>query len=170
MGVELVRRTTDKLTAIAPVKLVIIPGNHDETKAYYMGRELVAWYHNCPNVTVDNGENLRKYHQYGKNMIGLTHGYHEKYGKLDSLMAYEKPDMWASSTHREWHLGDKHHKVDMLLKTEECDGGVVVRILRSLAPPSVWEYNKAYVSSLKAAEGFLWHRDKGVIAQFTATE
>ena len=46
--------------------------------------------------------------------------------------------------------------------------GVVVRILRSLAPPSVWEYDKTFVGSLKAAEAFLWSVDNGLIAQFTA--
>lgn len=170
LGVTFVRSMIDKLTPLAPVKVMVIPGNHDETKSYYMGREISAWYHACPNVSVDNAECLRKYHQFGKNLIGLTHGYHEKFGKLDSLMAYEQPKMWAESIHREWHLGDRHHKADMLLKTDELDNGVVVRILRSIAPPSVWEYNKAYVGALKAAEGFLWHKDRGVIAQFTATE
>ena len=82
-------------------------------------------------------------------------------------MAYEVPDMWANSRHREWHLGDKHHKVDMEIKTEELENGVVIRILRSLATPSIWEFDKGLVGSLKAGEAFVWHKENGVIAQFT---
>lgn len=167
-GKDFLVRAIDKMTVIAPVDVLVIPGNHDETKMFYLGSVLDAWYHANSNVRVNNEPKLRKYYAYGQNLIGLTHGYWEKWGKLDSLMAYEQPKMWAESCHREWHLGDRHHKVDMLLKTEELENGVVVRILRSLTPPSAWEYNKAFVGSLKAGEGFLWDKAQGVIAQFTA--
>lgn len=170
LGQEFTIRTIDKLTPIAPVDVVVVPGNHDETKMFYLGGVLEAWYHNNPDVTVDNSTKLRKYYAFEKNLIGLTHGYHEKYGELPSLMAYEQPQLWANSLNREWHLGDKHHKKDILFKTEELRNGVVVRILRSIASPSVWEDNKGFVGSLKAAEGFLWHPEHGVIAQFTARE
>jgi hypothetical protein len=117
---------------------------------------------------VDNRPIGRKYYPYGNVLLGLAHGYYEKDVKLDSLMAYEKPDLWARSIYREWHLGDKHHKKDTIIKTDELENGVIVRILRSLAPPSVWEYDKGFVGSQKAAEGFLWHKEHGLKAQFTA--
>jgi hypothetical protein len=85
-------------------------------------------------------------------------------------MAYEVPQMWASSKNREWHLGDKHHKVDMVMKTEEKENGVVIRILRSLAAPSVWEFDKGFAGSLHAGEAFIWNNDQGVVAQFTASK
>lgn len=170
LGRDFTIRTIDKLTQFAPVDVVVIPGNHDETKMFYLGGVLEAWYHNNSNVTIDNTTKLRKYYKFEKNLIGLTHGYYEKYGDLASIMAYEQPQMWADSLHREWHLGDKHHSKVMLFAVEELKNGVVVRILRSIASPSVWEANKGFVGSLKAAEGFLWHPAQGVIGQFTASE
>jgi DNA-directed RNA polymerase subunit RPC12/RpoP len=158
----------ETMTQIAPVDVVTIKGNHDEERIFYFGDTLESWFHNNPNVTVDNEPKGRKYYPFGKVLLGLAHGYYEKPVKLDSLMAYEAPQLWAASQFREWHLGDKHHKSDMISKTEELENGVVVRILRSLAPPSVWEYDKGFVGSLKAAEGFLWHRERGLFAQFTA--
>lgn len=158
----------ESMSVIAPVDVVVIKGNHDEERIFYFGDTLVSWFHNNPNVTVDNRPIGRKYYAYGKVLLGLAHGYYEKDVKLDSLMAYEKPDLWAKSIYREWHLGDKHHKKDTLIKTDELENGVMVRILRSLAPPSVWEYDKGFVGSLKAAEGFLWHKEQGLKAQFTA--
>lgn len=165
---KLIVDVTDKLSVIAPVDLVVVGGNHDEERIFYFGKTLDAWYHNNPNVKVDCEPKLRKYYQHEKNLIGLTHGYYEKNEILANLMAYEKPEMWASSKNREWHLGDKHHKKDVIFKTDELINGVVVRILRSLALPSVWEYNKGFVGSLKAAEAFVWHPENGVIMQFTA--
>lgn len=169
MGKDFIIRTTDKLSQLAPVDLVVIPGNHDETKMYFLGSVLDAWYHNNPNVTVDNSPKLRKYYQFEKNLIGLTHGYYEKYPDLSGLMTSEARELWAVTENWEWHVGDRHHKADMIFKTEELKPGVVVRLLRSLASPSVWEYNKGFVGSLKAAEGFLWHPVRGVIAQFTVS-
>jgi len=170
LGCDFIVRTIDKLMQIAPVDVLIIPGNHDEDKIFHLGEYVQAWNHKNPNVYIDNRPMKRKYYSYGKNLIGLTHGYFEKNGKLDSLMAYEVPELWAGSQFREWHLGDKHHKVDMVLKTNELENGVVVRILRSLATPSIWEFDKGLVGSLKAAEAFVWNENNGLIAQFTATK
>lgn len=169
LGCSFIVRTIDKLQQIAPVDVLSIHGNHDAERVFYLGSYLHAWYHNCPNVRVDNQPRKRKYYSYEKNLIGLTHGYFEKNGKLDSLMSYEVPDLWAQSTHREWHLGHKHHKVDMKINTEEFDNGVVVRILRSLASPSVWEFDKGLIGSQKAGEVFIWHPKDGVVAQFTSS-
>jgi hypothetical protein len=168
LGCEFIVRTTEKLMQIAPVDILVIPGNHDEDKIFHLGEYVSAWHHKNPNVVVDNRPMKRKYYSFGANLIGLTHGYFEKNAKLDSLMAYEVPQLWAKSQFREWHLGDKHHKVDMVLKTNELENGVVVRILRSLATPSVWEFDKGLVGSLKAAEAFVWNEHNGLVAQFTA--
>lgn len=170
LGCDFIRRTTEKLMQIAPVDLLVIPGNHDEDKIWHLGEYMDAWFNKSKDVTVDNRPMKRKYYSFGKNLLGLTHGYWERNNKLDSLMAYEVPQLWAQSIHREWHLGDKHHKVDMVLKTNELENGVVVRILRNLATPSVWEFDKGLVGSLHAGEAFVWHNDDGIIAQFTATK
>jgi hypothetical protein len=159
----------DMLARIAPVDVLMIPGNHDEERLFYLGEYLDAWYSKGPNVKVDNSASKRKYYRYGRNLLGLTHGYHEKLESLAGLMSYEVPQWWSASTNREFHIGDKHHKKDLLYKTNEMENGVVIRLLRSLASPSVWEYDKGLVGSLKSAEGFIWHPEAGVIAQFTAS-
>jgi len=167
LGCEFVVGTILKMQEFAKVDVMVIPGNHDQDKIWHLGEYVSAWFHNSKNVSVDNRPMKRKYYGFYKNLIGFTHGYFEKNNKLDSLMAYEVPELWAASTNREWHLGDKHHKVDMILKTNELENGVVIRIISSLATPSVWEFDKGFVGSKKAGEAFLWHKDHGVIAQFT---
>lgn len=169
LGADLLVKTIDTVSKIAPVDVVVIVGNHDEERMWYLGEYLDAWYHQNPNVSVDNRPQKRKYYKFDKLLLGLTHGYSEKISDLGSLMAYEVPQLWADSNYREWHLGHRHHKVDMMLKTQELENGVVVRILRSLATPSVWEYDRGFVGSMKAAEAFLWHPSDGLKAQFTET-
>jgi len=156
----------ESMTTIAPVDLLVIKGNHDEERIFYFGDTLASWFHNNPNVTIDNRPIGRKYYTFGKVLLGFSHGYYEKESKLDALMAHKVPDLWAKSLFREWHLGDKHHKKDTLIKTDEFENGVMVRIFRSLADPSVWEFDKGFDGSLRAAEGLLWHKERGLKAQF----
>lgn len=158
----------ETMSSIAPVDILIVKGNHDEERIFYFGDTLESWFHNNPNVKVDNRPIGRKYYPYGKVLLGFAHGYYERENKLDSLMAYEQPKLWAESEFREWHLGDKHHKKDSVVITDELENGVVIRILRSLADPSVWEYDKGFVGSQKSAEGFLWSKTNGLFAQFTS--
>lgn len=167
LGAELLVKAIDLMSAIAPVDVVVVPGNHDEERIWYLGEYLEAWYNKNPNVSIDNRPQKRKYYSFEHNLIGLTHGYFEKIQELGALMAYEVPHLWAQSVYREWHLGDKHHKVDMILKTKELENGVVVRIIRSIAKPSVWEFDKGLVGSLKAGEAFIWKPEGGILAQFT---
>lgn len=165
-GREILVSLIDMCSTIAPVDVLIIPGNHDEQRSFYLGDALYSWYHANPNVTVDNSAAARKYYAYGTNLIGFTHGYYEKLEKLPLLMPIEVPKLWADSTYREWHTGDKHKKRDLIVKASE-DSGMVVRILRSLAEQDAWTFDKGY-KSLQAAEAFMWHPTDGMIAQFTA--
>ena len=147
-----------------------MPGNHDEERSFYLGEVIQAYYHNTPAVTVDNRAKPRKYYGFGKCMIGFTHGYYEKLDKLAGLMAAEEPKMWAASKFREFHTGDKHHKKDMLTTFADEGGlGIVVRILRALSAPSAWADRKGFVAAQRAAEAFLWDPDRGLVAQFTAS-
>jgi hypothetical protein len=169
-GRELLVGMIDKCSQIAPVDILIVSGNHDEQRSFYIGEVLECWYHNNQNVSIDNRARTRKYYQYGKNLIGFTHGSNEKLDKLPLLMANEEPVLWAKTKYREIHTGDKHFKKDINITFATDEGqGMVIRILRSLAVADAWTFNKGFVGSLRAAEGFLWHPENGLIAQLTAT-
>lgn len=169
LGKNLMIDLIEKLMMIAPVELLLVPGNHDEERVWHLGDTLESRFYKAPNVKVDNRIIKRKYFQYNRCMIGFTHGYYERIESLGGLMPSEAPKVWADTNHHEFHLGDRHHKKDIILKTQELENGVVVRLFRSLADPSVWEFDKGLTGSLKAAEGILWHPTKGVIGQFTAS-
>ena len=75
--------------------------------------------------------------------------------------------MWAKSKFREWHLGDKHHKKDLLYRTED-NNGVTIRLLRSLSATDSWHFDKGFIGGIQAAEAFLWDRERGLVGQFNA--
>lgn len=157
----------DMCLGVAPVNVMIIPGNHDEQRTFFLGEVLDAQYSKARHVMVDNGAKKRKYKHFGKILLGFTHGYYEKIQKLPLIMPIEAPEEWSKSTVREWHLGDKHHKKDLLHRTEDMDG-VTIRLLRSLSATDVWHFDKGFIGTPRTAEGFLWNPQEGLTAQFQA--
>jgi hypothetical protein len=151
----------DRCSQLAPVDVLIIAGNHDRQRTFYLGDAIESWYHDNPNINVDNTAKLRKYYLFGENLIGFTHGSEESLKRLPMLMPIEVPELWAKSSYREWHTGDKHKKFDT---NEE---GIVIRILRALAAQDSWTASKGF-NSLRASESFLWQPKEGLLAQFTA--
>lgn len=157
----------DMLQTVAPVDVLVVPGNHDEERAFYLGDSLESWYHKCENVNVDNRAQKRKYYRYGKNLIGLTHGYYEKLADLPMIMAHEQKANWAECKFLEWQTGDKHHKKEIKTTLRENEEkGVMIRVLRSLSANDAWHFDKGLINQVRAGEAFIRHKDAGVIAQF----
>ena len=168
-GRELAVKMIDLLTSIAPVDVIIVPGNHDEERTFYLGDSLECWYNNSKNVKINNQAKKRKYYSYGKNLIGFTHGYYEKLNELPLIMSLEQKELWAQSEFREWQTGDKHHKKEIKTSLKENEQkGVMVRILRSISGNDAWHFDKGFVGQNRTAEAFVRHFDKGLVAQFTS--
>lgn len=159
---EMLRRNIEKCALIAPVKIKVIPGNHDFQKSFYIGEVLEGFYHNNENVVIDNGPKPQKYWVYGRTLIGLTHGSPHKEGRrLDQLMQFEVPEYWAQTNFREWWLGDIHHKKTITIVDEDKQA-LYFRHLRTLMPSSSWENEQGY-KSIKGAEAFIINFEQGPI-------
>lgn len=163
---DLVIETVNKLIAIAPVKIVMVHGNHDTQTIYYLGRVLNAYYRNIDLVTVDNAETQRKYHVYGTNLIGFTHGNEEKHQDLGLIMATERPELWAATRFRQIHLGHFHSRKTTKYVDVQEHQGFQVRILPSLSSSDKWHNTKGYMS-IKSAVAFLYDRENGMIGEFS---
>lgn len=157
--------TIDKLCQIAPVDVIIIPGNHDSISTFTLGEVLDAWYHNAANVTVTNTHTPRKYYQYGQNLIMYTHGHREKLNDLGIICATEQPQLWAATKYRRVHVGHFHHSKQIKFTDVQEYPGFTVKILNSLSSNDAWHAEKGYLS-LKGAEAFLYHIDKGLVANY----
>ncbi len=148
----------EQLATEFPVDVVVVAGNHDQERCFYLGEYVKSWFRNHPNVNVDNSATQRKYYHFGSTLIGFTHGNEEKPAKLPLIMANEQKQKWSETTHHEWHLGHQHRTI----VTE--DVGCKVRWLPSLCPPDEWMAAKGYIGNDQAAEGFVYDRQSGLIA------
>lgn len=178
VGVTLLVDAINMLKQIGvPVDVVVIPGNHDFERSFYMGSFLSAWFNHDEQVTINNGASPRKYYRFGKVLIGLTHGNEEKESSLPMLMAsdIESKPHWSETTYHEWHLGHRHRKKNVNYKvfdnksiTLNEDLGVIVRYLSSLTGTEEWHHKKGYVGQIKAADAFIWNDELGMIAHLNA--
>lgn len=165
-GRKLLVEGIDKLRAIAPVDVVVVPGNHDYERSFYLGDSLEGWYNNVDDVTINNLASARKYYQYGQCLIGYTHGDNEKVADLPMLMAVECPNEWATSNYREFHLGHFHSKKEIKYQSSKETAGVVLRWMRSLSGTDSWHAKKGYKGAIQSAEAFVWSQNEGVVGNF----
>ena len=169
-GKKLLIEAIDYMRQFAPVDVIVVPGNHDWTKSFFLGDTLASWYRSDKCVSVNNKANPRKYYEYGSVLLGYTHGNNEKIEALRSLMAFEAKDAWARTRYKEFHLGHQHRKLSVKhtiksdLLHEEL--GVVIRSMSSLAGTDAWHHTMGYVGPTRAAEAFLWNKDSGLIGNF----
>lgn len=169
-GINLLKQTGK------PVDVLVIPGNHDFERSYYLGSYLEAWFNNDPQVNIDNGASPRKYYVFGDVLLGYTHGSEEKEGSLPLLMASDKESKpyWSKTKYHEWHLGHFHRKIQknytVLDKGKSLaeDLGVTVRYLSSLSGTEEWHHKKGFVGTIKAADGFVWNDRNGLVAHINS--
>jgi len=169
-GINLLKQTG------AFVDVIVIPGNHDFERSYYMGKYLEAWFNNDSMVAIDTGASPRKYYRFGNLLLGLTHGSEEKEASLPMIMANDidsKP-FWSETKFHEWHLGHIHRKRNMkytvLDKSRELneDLGVTIRYLSSLTGTEEWHHKKGFIGSVKAADAFIWNYELGLVAHLNS--
>lgn len=162
------RRAIDVLREVAPVDVVIVPGNHDELTSFHLGELLAARYEGTKHVSIDNSPRLRKYYDFGVNLFGFSHGDSEKVAELPLLMAREVPEQWARCSSREWHIGHKHIAEKFTWREQDLhsDKGVRVRRLASLTAHDAWHTKYGYTDR-RACDAFLFHREAGFSAHLS---
>lgn len=168
VGVNVLRRCIDKASKYAKVYVPVIKGNHDEDKVFYLGQCLSFIYDNNPNVSVDASRHQRKYIKYGQNLFGFAHGDKEvsNISFLPLIMAEERKQDWASTSYREWFMGDKHHRFEYKFMRMKDFPGASVRYLRSVGTSDKWHYDQGYIGVPKTAELFIYDYNKGLKANF----
>lgn len=166
IGRELLIRAIDFLRLYAPVDVIVIQGNHDFQRMYYLGDSLSLWYSRCEDVTINNEPKTRKYYKYGKVLLGFTHGSDEKFNQLPLIMAQEATDLWSDTKYREVHIGHFHHKKNVNFIESEDFKGIMIRQMGSITGIDAWHAKKGFIGNIKAANAFLWNEEKGLVAIF----
>lgn len=144
------------------VHLLFLPGNHDQLTTYFLGEALTDYYHNTPQVTIDNTPRYRKYFGWGQVMLGFAHGDNVKMDSFGILMATDAPEMWGRTRYREYHLGHFHRKQEIKYMGLTEDRGVRVRVLPSLSGSDEWHEKNGFVNNVAGAEGYVWEKARGL--------
>jgi len=153
IGWKTVLASVNFLLKYAPVDIVIVQGNHDYERSFYLGDLLTAYYHDNHYVRIDNGIDApRKYYVYNDILLGFTHGDKEKVSELPLLMATEVPELWALSKHREFHTGHLHKQETTEIQT------VLIRTLPALCGTDSWHKQMGY-NSIRKAQGYVWGKE-----------
>jgi len=155
-GVEMLIEGIDLLSQYAPVETFYIGSNHDKMTSYFAIEHIAAWYRNNPNVTVNTDAKSRKYVEFGKCLIGFSHGHAEK-KRLGSLMPIEAKEAWGRTTFREFHVGHIHSE-----KAVNEENGIIVRTVSSPSATDNWHFESGYVGAIKKSQSFVWDREHGL--------
>ena len=153
----MVTQGIERLRAVAPVVVKMVPGNHDYLSTWHLGDSLECTFAKCADVQIDNAPTGRKFHQFGKVMLMFAHGNKGKLPDYPLVMATEQPKMFGATVHREAHTGDKHQT-----KVQEFHG-VRVRISPALCAADSWHSENMFVGNARSAEAFIWHKDEGLV-------
>lgn len=156
IGLEACVQAINLWRTLARVRVVIVPGNHDTQRAFYLGSNLKAWYRRDKDVDIDNSPTPRKYVVFGRNLIGFTHG-KKDHKRLPTIFQKEMRPVLSQCDIVEWHIGHIHQE-----RLIESHGNCTIRTVPALAYESDWEKAAGY-SSMRQAFSFLWDKDKGLL-------
>lgn len=143
------------------VHVVLVQGNHDRTKSYYLAHALDVYFHADPNIYFDREHSVVKATLLGETFIGYHHG-NCKIEDLPLLFATH-PDysqMFGYAKYREVHTGDKHHYMAKEVK------GVRIQQMPSLSGTDRWHQDNNFVHSVRAALALVYDKELGKICEF----
>jgi predicted phosphodiesterase len=134
------------------VKVILVYGNHDHQRTFYLGKVLERFAKYTPGVEVDAREADRKYFKWGQTGLGFAHGDRLKEKDLATLCQNEARDIWGKTTRFELILGHVHNSI---VKTM---GGVLTRWLAALCPPDLWHVKSGYTMAEKSATALVYNQ------------
>jgi len=125
------------------VRVVNVPGNHDPDSASWLSLVMEAWFRNEPRVEVDVSPSMYLFHQFGKNMICMTHGDKVKLPDMPQVMASIQPTMWGDTTYRVAWTGHVHHSQRVIGKENR---GAIAESFGVLPPSDAYSASLGYHS------------------------
>lgn len=136
------------------VRVINEVGNHDENTAQALALALSLLFESNPRVSFDLSPAKFHYHQFGKNLIGVTHGDMVKPDALGGIMATDQPEAWGATRFRYWLTGHVHNRRVFELP------GCLVESFRTLAGKDSWTAASGYRAG-RDMQSIVLHREFG---------
>ena len=161
VGIKIMRQCIESaLSKHKHVRVICIPGKHNETGALWMSAALSQIYEKEPRITVETQPSLFAYFQFGKTLVGIHHGHTVKMEALPGVMASDRPEMWGTSKFRYWMTGHIHHQ-----QIKEFPG-CTVESFNTLAPNDAYAANGGW-RSRQNMKAIVLHKEFGEVARHT---
>ena len=143
------------------VTVVLVQGNHDRTKSFYLAHALDVFFRDEIDVEFIREHSVIKGITLGNTFIGWHHG-NCKIEDLPLLFATHPKysHQFGDAVYREVHTGDKHHYMAKEVK------GVRIQQMPSLSGTDRWHLDNNYVHSVRAALALVYDRNLGKVAEF----
>jgi hypothetical protein len=143
------------------VVVVLVQGNHDRTKSFYLAHALDVFFKEAVDVDFIRDHSVIKAISLGNTFIGWHHG-NCKLEDLPLLFAThpEYSQAFGNAKYREVHTGDKHHYMAKEVK------GVRIQQMPSLSGTDRWHLDNNFVHSVRAALALVYDLNLGKIAEF----
>lgn len=168
-AIDICVKSVYKCRSVAPVEVVLVPGNHDMHASKWLARCLREHFRKDKHVSIDCGPNVRKARLWGKTLVGWCHEIPpSKAASYANELAQIFRKEWAEARYVEWHHGHKHKKGEVKTSPVITHGGVLMRQLTALSPIDFWHYENLFTDAVPGGESFVWHKELGVVANFVA--
>lgn len=159
-GFRLVTWACSEMLKVAPVELVVVPGNHDWHSTLALGEMLSIYYEHNNVVDVDNRPLRRKYLRYGTALIGFGHGNKEKPQKIIGAMPQEANALWTGAKYTEMHCGHYHHQ--KVLDPVVEYNGIVLRYIPTICATDSWHSENVFTGNTRTSQSFVWNAETGL--------
>lgn len=133
-----------------------VRGNHDKRSAYALALALDMYFHNNPRVRISLSPAAFWYFQFGKVLIGATHGDTTKIENLPGIMYSDCRSLISSSEFMYFYQGHLHHD-----RVQEKDG-ITCEVFRTLASSDAWHFGAGYRSG-RDMRCLVHHKEYGEI-------
>jgi len=143
------------------VHVILVQGNHDRTKSFYLAHALDVYFRDALDVEFMREHSVVKGLTLGNTFIGWHHG-NCKIEDLPLLFATHSKysHQFGDAVYREIHTGDKHHYMAKEVK------GVRIQQMPSLSGTDRWHLDNNFVHSVRAALALVYDLKLGKIAEF----
>lgn len=149
------------------VHVVLVQGNHDKSKSFYLAHAIQQYFKGDPSITFDRSSNINKAVVWGNSFIGFNHGNNVN-DKLPLAFAQEYYSEWGQCKYHDIYIGDKHHNNEKLFNKKQMQDerqGVRLRILPSLSKPDSWHDDNLY-RSRQSGIALLYDKGRGKFAEY----
>jgi Bacterial regulatory protein, Fis family len=164
-GVDLFRLAVELALQKHHIVLVrALPGNHDPYATIALAIGIAAFFDGNPRVRVDASASPFWWWQFGKVLLGATHGDMIKHVDMPGVMAARCPKEWGATEYRYIYLGHVHHK--SLGGGEKA--GVIWEAFQTLAPRDAWHQSAGYTTG-RSMVAITHHRNKGEVMRHTVS-